>query len=337
MGVRLAATGMVLSLLAGVPAAILADDLGDIIRQQKAAADKFEGEVRTALDDAARKVRTRPADAARDLEGLEVRVELTGTLTAARKKELGETIRARIQEYRKQAGLPPLPRPEGPKPAELKSILRKRLELPTLRWADMPEFPANMVAWDHRPKPPRLTPKEEALVAALNRSVKLEIRKQPLRATLEKLEKDLGISIELDEKALREAKLSADLPVSMTANDQSLRMALKKLLGDAGLVFVIRPEGLRVTTPPVADDFLSVRSHYVGDLIRVEGLVLDKPTSQMTASEIGRELARKLQALEPKSWEANGGKGTIVFVPPTMSFEVKQTVEMHMVLQGRLR
>jgi hypothetical protein len=47
----------------------------------------------------------------------------------------------------------------------------------------------------------------------------------------------------------------------------------------------------------------------------------------------GREIVEMIKgSVDPNSWRDNGGEGTIVFDPRTLSIIVKQTSEVHSIL-----
>src|SRR5438045_1244364 len=98
-----------LSLAAGVllvgPAAIARADetIDDVKRQLKIAADKFEGDVKEGLADAAKLARSSPTQAVKELEGVAVRLEIDRILSAERRQELKDLVTSRIKQYRQQA------------------------------------------------------------------------------------------------------------------------------------------------------------------------------------------------------------------------------------------
>src|SRR5258708_959621 len=96
------------SLLAASTCSLRGDEtLEDIRRQMKVAAEKFEVEIRSDLDEAAKIAQKQPRQAVFLLELLEVRLMLDRVLTTERRKDLLESVAKRLQEYRKQAGIEP--------------------------------------------------------------------------------------------------------------------------------------------------------------------------------------------------------------------------------------
>ena len=61
--------------------------------------------------------------------------------------------------------------------------------------------------------------------------------------------------------------VNTESTVSVHLNKVSTRTALKKVLADLGLTYVIKDETIFVTTPIKAKDMMTVRTYYIGDLI----------------------------------------------------------------------
>src|SRR5438874_1679012 len=76
----------------------------------------------------------------------------------------------------------------------------------------------------------------------------LTIKEQPLRAVLTAFEKRHGITIHLDADLLRGAGIGPNSPVTLRKGGVSVRSALKQMLGDVGLTYVIIKGELWVRT-----------------------------------------------------------------------------------------
>ena len=79
----------------------------------------------------------------------------------------------------------------------------------------------------------------------------------PLKDVTDYLKNRHGIEIQLDNKALGEASIAADTPMTKSLKGISLRSALKLLLAEKGLTYVIDHEVLLITTEEVAKTLLS--------------------------------------------------------------------------------
>ena len=75
------------------------------------------------------------------------------------------------------------------------------------------------------------------------------------------------IQIELDTKALEAIALTTETPVTKKLSGVTLRSALKLLLRDLGLTYVIKDEVLQITTPEEAENQLITKVYPVADLV----------------------------------------------------------------------
>ena len=75
------------------------------------------------------------------------------------------------------------------------------------------------------------------------------------------------IPIELDVKKLEEAGVNIDTPVTKNLSGITLRSALRLLLNDLELTYVVRDEVLLITTPEEAESQLITKVYPVGDLV----------------------------------------------------------------------
>jgi len=123
---------------------------------------------------------------------------------------------------------------------------------------------------------------------------------------------------------MEEVGVTYDSPVSVNVKGVTARFVLRKILGDLGLTFVIKDEVIEVMTPKKAQDMMVVRTYYVGDLV----------ANRWQAAQI---IDLIQSTIDPESWKANGGAGTIAYHPLTRSLVIKQSAEFHGVLSGGLR
>ena len=108
---------------------------------------------------------------------------------------------------------------------------------------------------------------EKRIEEALKSPTALEITEQPLGDVVEYLKDKHNIQIQLDEEALRKTGITRDTPVTKSIKGVSLRSALRLLLRDLGLTYVIKDDALWVTTPEKADEILVTRAYPVADLV----------------------------------------------------------------------
>lgn len=95
----------------------------------------------------------------------------------------------------------------------------------------------------------------------------LDYVEQPLADVVTALQDDYGIPIHLDTPALEEIGIATDQPVSVSLRNVSLRSALRLMLKNLQLDFIIKDEVLIITTPQVAGEYLPVKVYQVADLV----------------------------------------------------------------------
>jgi hypothetical protein len=401
------AGGWLLVLLLGSWQTAPAQDLDEVKRQMKIAADELEAKVKARLDEAEQVARKDPARAIHDLAGLESQVAGSAALTSERKKELRETITAKVRTYQQAFKRRPEEERErmhrelekeittrneelkrmqtqaseafrkgdlgkvgdindqirqkyGASPAtfaadkiatagtalkQLQEIKNQRSvafrqAFRNLLISSMPitgdvVFPEDFARRTKMRQQFKLTEKEKKLIRALETVIpSVEIKAQPLQAVLEGFEKQQGIKINVDPKALEDSGLNVESTLSIKAERRSLSSVLKTKLGNVGLTYVIVNGELRVTTPAIASTIMSTRSYFIGDLVEGVGFGLTVGSRIETALSIAA-LIKMIESIEPASWQSGGGPGTIVFNPAAMTITVKQSAEMHFALQGQ--
>jgi len=153
------------------------------------------------------------------------------------------------------------------------------------------------------------------------------------RAVLDHLRDKTGLTIIVDEGSLEDAKVDYDDPVTFKGAKVNVRTALKKILGDKSLTYVIKEGCIQVMTPKKASEMMVIRSYPVGDLVQPDPqlLMMYGPffKNQMMLQN-AQQLINLIQStIEPTYWQANGGPATITFFLPTQSIVVRASAEMH--------
>ncbi|HEX3726601.1 MAG TPA: hypothetical protein VHV08_10180 [Pirellulales bacterium] len=120
-------------------------------------------------------------------------------------------------------------------------------------------------------KPPAdgdCTAQSEARIrAALREPTVLNFTDTPLSDALDYLKDKHGIEIQLDSKALEEAGVGADTPITRSVNNVSLRSGLRLLLSPVELTAVVTDGVLLITTSEAAAEMVEVRVYNVSDLL----------------------------------------------------------------------
>lgn len=95
------------------------------------------------------------------------------------------------------------------------------------------------------------------LLAALDEPTELDFNAQPLADVVSYLRARHGIEIEFDRQALSRQNIAADAPVTRRLKGVALRSALRLLLSEMDLTFVIRNQALWITTKAAAETMRS--------------------------------------------------------------------------------
>jgi hypothetical protein len=198
------------------------------------------------------------------------------------------------------------------------------------------ELPPDWVEKSKRRSPEnKLTRREKALLDALKAPISVDFNNDTFSSVIEYLQKVTGQTILVDKQALEEANVTYDTPVTLRLPKVSTRTVIKRLLADLGLTYVIKDEAIQVTTPARAQEMMVTRVYYIGDLVGVVDPLLPAALNDLQAAQAIGTIIQTIQSqVEPQSWSANGGNGTIVYDPIRMSLVIKNSAEMHYMLGG---
>lgn len=198
------------------------------------------------------------------------------------------------------------------------------------------DLPPDWVEKSKRRSPQaKLTAGEKALLEALKKPVKVDYNMDTFQSVIDDLSKKLGQTLLIDKQSLEEANVTYDTPITLRFNKPvSARTALKRVLADLGLTYVIRKENIEVTTVARAREMLTTRTYYIGDLMGVANPFFPAAANQFQMMQTIGMIINQIQGIDPESWEGHGGPGTITFDPVRMSLVIKQTAEMHYMLNG---
>ena len=110
-------------------------------------------------------------------------------------------------------------------------------------------------------------PAEKKIEAALKSPTQLEFVDTPLTDVIDYLKDYHQIEIQLDKKAMEDAGVGTDTPVTKSLKGVSLRSALRLMLAELNLKYVIKDEVLLITTTEAAENMLTTRVYSVADLV----------------------------------------------------------------------
>ena len=162
-----------------------------------------------------------------------------------------------------------------------------------------------------------------AIFRGLGSVISVKFKGTHLEDAIEYLQTYLGQPIVLDPLAMEELGLKYDTPVTLSLNRVTLRTVLTKVVRDLGLAYVIKDEVIQVTTPKKAQEMMVTHVYSIADLARdpLEAAIL---------------IDLIQSTVDPGSWKANGGAGTIAYHPLTQSPLIKQSSEFHAAMSNTL-
>jgi hypothetical protein len=165
-----------------------------------------------------------------------------------------------------------------------------------------------------------ITARERKILTTLDTAVTVRLKDSPLESAIDYLQTLTGLPIVVDKTTLEEAGVTYQTPVTLNLKGVTVRTALRKMLGDVGLTYIVKDEVVEIMTPQRARETLTARVYYVGDLVAAP------PNIYLNAAWLIDLIQR---TIDPQSWQVNGGPGTIVFDPVRLSLVVKQSAEFH--------
>ncbi|MFO0897691.1 MAG: hypothetical protein U0836_09750 [Pirellulales bacterium] len=165
--------------------------------------------------------------------------------------------------------------------------------------------------------------------AALQKTPQLDIIDTPLTDLVGLLEKQHGIQIQIERKALEDAGVAVDTPVTISIQGVTLGSALRHVLGQQGLTWAVSKGVLVITTPEEAEQsYVDTRVYAVASLVAPTDRRLDASESANTLMDL------IVTTVAPDSWDEVGGPGSIVYRDGALA--VSQTEEVHQQLAGLL-
>jgi hypothetical protein len=181
----------------------------------------------------------------------------------------------------------------------------------------------------------QLTETEKAILDALQKLLKVDYNAETLQSVIDDLSRQMGQNIVIDKRSLEEANVTYDTPITLRFNKPvTARTALKRVLADVGLTYVIRNETIEVTTPARAREMMTTRTYYIGDLIGIASPMLPAIVNEFQMIQAIGIIINQIQGIDPESWQGRGGPGAIAFDPVRMALIIKQSAEVHYMLNG---
>ena len=160
---------------------------------------------------------------------------------------------------------------------------------------------------------------EAKIREVLDEDTTLALQETPLYEVAKFLKDFHGIEIQFDRKALNEADIEPDAPITLVLKGRTLRSALRHMLKPLDLSFIIRDEVLLITTPEVAENHIITQVYDVQNLVGLE--MIDDAAAPMSHeqrlafdrdSDYGSIINVIVACVAPSSWpEGTGPPGGI--------------------------
>ncbi len=168
---------------------------------------------------------------------------------------------------------------------------------------------------------------------ALSKPIEIAFNDAPLADVIAYLREVFNVAIVIDRRALDDVGLGSDTPVTVSLKGISLRSALRLILGELDLTYVVRDEVLKITTPEEAENELDTRLYDVADLA-YEGKppVLERESK----SRFTMVLDMISSTIAPDTWGEVGGAGSMTPYDPWRMVAISQTDEVHAQIEALL-
>ena len=163
-----------------------------------------------------------------------------------------------------------------------------------------------------------------AILRHLDELTDLEFADTPLSDVVDYIKNKHEIEIQLDSKGLTDAAVDPSAPVTRSVKGISLRSALRLILEEFDLTYVVQDEVLKITSKEKADEVL------ITQVYRLNGVVGQRGRIRQTAQLIDLITS----AIQPDSWGDEGGPGSIKSFRELLV--VSQKLDVHEEIQALL-
>ncbi|HEY4312595.1 MAG TPA: hypothetical protein VGN12_24310 [Pirellulales bacterium] len=139
--------------------------------------------------------------------------------------------------------------------------------------------------------------------AILRRPVKVEFADTPLSDVADFFAAKFDINVQLDTKGLADSAVDSAAPVTISLRKPiSFASALRLILNDFDLTFVVQNEVLKITSNEIAGEFLTTEVYFVGDLVKTVWPKTPQFYGLMNTIS---------STIQPDSWDDSGGPGSM--------------------------
>jgi hypothetical protein len=217
--------------------------------------------------------------------------------------------------------------------------LEKNLQMSALPAVTDVEFPKD---WKEisdrrlRATMTKLTAKEKKIVEALDKPMTINLVERPLDEALQDLSNSFDLPLLIDKKSLEDLGLDLKKGVSLQGKGLSGRTILRSILATQGLTFVIKDETIQIVTVEKAQNMLTTRVYYLGDIVQsgaFSGPEWGPLINGLQTADNAKVLTDMIKkSVEPLMWKENGGPGSVTFHFPSRSIIVRASSEVHLLL-----
>lgn len=179
-----------------------------------------------------------------------------------------------------------------------------------------------------------LSARESKILTVLNSRLKdVDFKNARIMDVIQYIADKTGEEALVDKVAMDDLNITYDTPVTVRGKDMTVRTLLRLTLTQLGMDYIVKNEKIQITSKAIAKETLVVKVYNVDDLVTPVGGFYTPLQIAYLQQQAGENLVNMIVAtVDPESWEAKGGKGTIKFDLGTRSLIVSQSAEFHSVL-----
>lgn len=171
---------------------------------------------------------------------------------------------------------------------------------------------------------------EAAVLAALKQPTTVDFDEQPLSDVADFLHHKHKLEIQFDRRALSDAGVGSDTPVTLKLDGIRLRSALRLILGELDLTYVARDGYLFITSKSEAENMLKIKTYPVRDLVTPPGEWFPPGAS---GEPVGKDYQSLIDLITstvaPTMWDEVGGPGAMREFANSHAISFSQTEEVH--------
>lgn len=149
-----------------------------------------------------------------------------------------------------------------------------------------------------------LSAAEERIRAALDEDTMLDFIETPLDQVIDFFEELHEVSVEIDTRALDDVGIGTDVPITRNLKGITLRSALRLMLDDLELTYIIKHEALMITTTEAADAYVETHVYSLHRLGDIDSEALANAIQNTIRPDTWRTSASSDQTLPPNKVQA---------------------------------